>query len=380
MNKKTIYHDYIQNILGIMGNKNLQQLRNFSDDPVKLLESKKRTQEYLKLEYDKIGKIEPEVSLKDLAKLLNMSIVKKPFLGDHPDFKLLRLSGEFAFDYHYIVSMFIDVKGSTNFHKKYSLEQIALIIQTITLAATHTCALFGGHIQRLQYDGYFAYFGGRNIPKEEAVSMAIQAASFFNYFIKYELVDIFAIEGIDKIYTRIGIDFGDDHEVQWLIFGKDQCTELTTNSLHTSLAPKMQANASSNGIVIGKNVKNRLGIADIFTDYIRDEFGNINENKRYIFKDENRNFNYSQHTFSWEEYLLRTFPFVRRDENKKMYIDYDYKEKEAAFKREQQRIENLKRITDQIESPNAFIDKKGNINTSNKGIIIPDNRFYFDNE
>lgn len=136
--------------------------------------------------------LEPKTGLETLAKLLGIREIMKPILGDHPDFKHLRLTG--GFDYHYIVSMFIDVKGSTNFHKKYSLEQIAVIIQTIVTAATHTCALFGGHIQRLQYDGVFCYFGGKTVPKDEAVKSAMNAATFFSYFIKYELKEIFEID------------------------------------------------------------------------------------------------------------------------------------------------------------------------------------------
>jgi adenylate cyclase len=258
------------------------------------------------------------------------------------------------------------------------MEQISLIIQTITLAATHTCALFGGHIQRLQYDGVFTYFGGRNTKKEDAVSSAIKAASFFNYFMKYELVDIFAIEGIDKIFTRIGVDFGDDHEVQWVIFGKNQCTELTTNSLHTSLAPKMQANADPNGIVLGKNVKERLGSADIYADYIRDKSGNVDTSKKHIYEDSERGFYYTQHKFAWETFLLNTYPFVKRSDEGKMYIDYDFKE--TAFKKEQERIENLRRNTNNLEKNNAFINTNGEVNTVNQGIIIPPNRFYFGNK
>jgi adenylate cyclase len=376
MNQNMIYQDYIQNIKDIMRNTELQ--KGFSIGSSPLAESRERMKTPFKTEYDKISKLEPEVSLKGLADLLNIPYIKQPYLGDHPDFKHLRFENGFSSDYHYIVSMFIDVKNSTNFHKKYSLEQISLIIQTITLAATHTCALFGGHIQRLQYDGVFTYFGGRNITKENAVKSAINAASFFNYFMKYELVEIFAIEGIERIYTRIGIDFGDDHEVQWVIFGRNQCTELTTNSLHTSLAPKMQANADPNGIVLGKNVKDRLGLADMYTDFIRDKLGNVDTNQKHIYKDEEKGFYYTQHRFEWEKFLLNTFPFIKRNDKGKIYIDYDYKEN--AFKKEQERIENLKRVTDSFENTNAFINTKGEINTANHGIIIPQNRFYLENE
>ena len=371
MSQKTIYHDYIQNIKDIVGNVELQ--KSFSSNE-QLWESKQMTHE----QADKISGIDPGISLRDLAQLLNINVIKAPVLGDHPDFKHLRHQEGFPSDYHYIVSMFIDVKGSTNFHKKYSLNQIGLINQTIILAAIHTCALFGGHIQRLQGDGVFTYFGGRQTKKNVAVQSAINAAAFFTYFIKYELAGIFALDGIDKIDTRIGIDFGEDYDVQWAIFGSGSCTELTTNSLHTSLASKMQANASPNGIVVGKNIKDKMGQADIFTDYIRDNSDNIDESKRYIYKDANKNFNYSQHKFLWSDYLLKSFPFIKKDDNDNIFIDYDYDE--TAFRNELNRLDILKKTTDNFSSNKSYLDKTGNINTLGSGVIIPNNRFYFEND
>lgn len=73
---------------------------------------------------------------------------------------------------------------------------------------------------------------------------------------------VFLEDGIEKINTRIGIDFGDD-EVLWANFGLMDVSELTTVNLHTSLASKMQGWASKNGIVLGQHIKDRLQIRTV---------------------------------------------------------------------------------------------------------------------
>lgn len=319
--------------------------------------------------------LEPKTGMHTLAELLGIAQVKKPFKGDHPDFASLRLTK--GMEYHYIVSMFIDVQGSTNFHRKYDLEQIALIIQTIVSAAIHTVSLFDGHVQRLQYDGVFCYFGGKGVDKNAAVKAAVNAASFFSYFIKYELRDVFQIESIESIYTRVGIDFGDDAEVQWTIFGLDDCDELTTNSLHTSLAPKMQANASANGIMIGKNVRDRLGEASLYTDFIRDNKGNVDESYRYIYKDQEKGFYYSQHSFEWKTYLKNNFWFVSTDSSGNLTIDYSGSKKQ--HNQQQDQLQRLYEKTTSIGAGTASINQQAQIvPNSSAGTPIPANRFYYD--
>lgn len=322
----------------------------------------------LKSESSGVPALAPLTGLEELARLMNIKEIKRPVLGDHPDFKHLR--NERSVDYHYITSMFIDVKNSTKLHRKYDLSQIAMIIQTIITAATHTCALFGGHIQRLQYDGVFAYFGGRNIDKNESVKMAINAASFFSYFVKYELREVFQLEEIDNIYTRIGIDFGDDDDVQWLVFGTQSCSELTTNSLHTSLAPKMQSFAESNGIMIGNHVKERIGELELFCDNLRDSNGNIDQQNKYIYVDSSKNFRYEQFKFKWVSYL-RTYSFVKADEDGKLYIDY-----QSDIESGNNELDGLYEKAKTMNSGRALISPLYGIN-SNQGAKIPPHQFHY---
>jgi hypothetical protein len=78
--------------------------------------------------------------------------------------------------------------------------------------------------------------------------------------------------------------------------GIDNSSEITTCSLHTSLAAKMQVFAQSNEIIIGQNIKSRAGLKDEF-------FNIIDEESRYIYKIPEINFFYTQYKFDWFKFL-----------------------------------------------------------------------------
>jgi class 3 adenylate cyclase len=270
-------------------------------------------------------------------------------------------------EYHYIVSAFIDIQGSTNLHKKYELEEIYSITNTVQSAAIHTVIALGGHVQRLQGDGVFAYFGGKKISKERAVEMAVTACSMFTYFIQNDLKNVFLEDGIEDINTRIGIDFGDDAKVLWANFGLMDVSELTTLSLHTSLASKMQAWASKNGIVVGQYIKDRLTTAEGIFDLVRNSKGEVE--KRYIFEDQEKNFRYTQYSFNWYGFL-KTLPFVKADANGKLYID-------DQNQNNNDRLQRLRNTSALLSSGNAYVDQHGKISDNPSGVQHQPHRFHY---
>jgi adenylate cyclase len=248
-------------------------------------------------------------SLESLSKEVGLQINFDQQLGLHPDFAHLKHSEKT--ESHYIISVFIDIKGSTNLFMKYDPETVLIITNTIQRAAIHTCLIFGGYIHRLQGDGLFVYFGGKNKDIKTSVLRALQSTSVFTHFVKNDLKDLFLEQGIDKINTRIGIDLGYDADVIWAMAGIGEISEVTTCSLHTSLASKMQSSAESNGIVIGDNVKTNLDLSfQNLAITVSKRTGN--ENDRYIFRNPNDNFYYTQYDFDWFNFLKRQF-FIATD-------------------------------------------------------------------
>lgn len=235
--------------------------------------------------------------------------------GAHPDFSYLKNTN--ATENHYITSMFIDIKNSTGLFRKYYPITVANITTTIQKAAIHTCWYFDGYVQRFHGDGLFVYFGGKNMTQEQSVKNAINAASFFSYFIQNDLKNLFSEQGVEKIYTRIGIDTGKAEDVVWHLAGMKDCSEITTCSLHTSLASKMQSNAKSNGIMLGDNVKDNSSVShEHFTIRVDPITG---KEDRYIFQIPEESFNYTQWEFNWERYL-RKHPGIVADNNGNLYF------------------------------------------------------------
>ena len=300
-----------------------------------------------------------------LGSILKVDDLEAARLGLHPDFK--HLKGTDDIEYHYIVSVFIDIKGSTNLIGKYELEDVYRITNTIQTAAIHTCIALGGHVQRLQGDGVFAYFGGKSLNKNKAVEQALTACSMFSYFVQKDLKEVFLEEGIEDINTMFGIDFGDDGDVLWANFGLKDISELTTISLHTSLASKMQSFASRNGIVVGQYIKDRVAVDEAIFDLVRDAEGK--EKKRYIIEIPKKNFRYTQYSFDWFNYL-KTLPFIQTGPDGELFIV-------DAGKAEQERLQRLRNTASLISSGKAFLNQQGEISEDASGVKHEPHRFHY---
>ena len=175
------------------------------------------------------------------------------------------------------------------------------------------------------------------------------------------------MDGVDEIYTRIGIDFGDDKDVMWTVFGTENCNELTTLSLHTSLASKLQGQAKSNGIMVGQNVKNRVPeIAELFnTPALGD---------RHIYKDEKKQFFYGQFEFEWLRYL-KTLPYVKMDANGDLFIQDN---KNGIVDREVERRNRLSEATQGILQGTQGLGKDGHLSAKKDAVRFPENKYFYD--
>lgn len=231
-------------------------------------------------------------------------------LGLHPDFSHLKATH--TTEEHYIISCFVDIVGSTNLFKKFSKETVFLITNTLVKANIHTALIHGGYIQRIQGDGLFVYFGGKSISKEKAIKDALLSLSTYSYFVQNDLKDYLLSQGVENISIRSGIDIGDAEDVLWGSCGIENISEVTTCSLHTSLASKMQSYANKFGIVAGDNVKRLISKSEDFFSVVSKRTGN--ENDRYIFRNPEEGFNYTQYDFNWEKFLKQQ-PNVTFDQN-----------------------------------------------------------------
>lgn len=182
-------------------------------------------------------------------------------IGSHPDFAHLK---EGNHEYHYIVSVFVDIKGSTLLSAKMNLKDVRYIKNGMLVTAIDIFQAFDGHIHRLQGDALLAFFGRKSMSKADAIIDALNASSVLLYFVQEHLSPEFEKSGFPPLKIRIGLDFGDDEDVLWTKYGIKNCSEITTTSLHTDLAAKMQARAASNSTMMGDNIVRFLDLPDEF--------------------------------------------------------------------------------------------------------------------
>lgn len=221
-------------------------------------------------------------------------------IGAHPDFMDLDDS---SYLNHHCVSVFVDIKGSTRLIEKYSLLEVRLVKDSLLTLAIHVANQFGGHVQRLQGDGIFLQFVRRDRKQNDAIINALNATSILAQFVSVGLAEMMEKYDLRPIKIRIGIDFGKSEDVLWSYYGIPNCGELTTTSLHTDMAAKLQSKAYDNSILIGGNVKEVLDLKNDF--YSIFENRDSKEKVYYI----SRQFTYPFYVFNWKVYLL-SLPFV----------------------------------------------------------------------
>lgn len=362
-----LYDNYIENIKNVISRE--KALKNRSYEPfekgISCFDGSRASSS--SINERKLFSLSPLNSLEPLMQSVGKINVLEQKLGEHPDFKHLKKTN--GSEHHYITSAFVDIKNSTGLFKNYSPTVVMEITNTIQRAAIHTCVIFGGYIQRLQGDGVFVYFGGKGVQKKDSTINALNATSFFTYFVKNDLKRVFEEEGIEDIYTRIGIDFGDDDKVLWSVAGMGECSEVTTYSLHTSLASKMQGLANANGIVVGDYVKNVSQVDGAYFDWVKDSKGEIK--KRYIFEDKDNKFYYKALDFNWYSYL-KSMPFIYQDSNGELL----YRPLSKTI--EDDRISKLRQTSALISSGNAYTDTNGNITKISSGVKNQEHRFHYE--
>lgn len=231
---------------------------------------------------------------------VNHDAFEKITIGAHPDFKELEQNNYIN---HHCVSVFVDIKGSTRLIEKYSLLEVRLIKDSLLTLAIQIASQFGGHVHRLQGDGIFLQFVRKDKHPNNAIINALNATSILTQFVTVDLAKMLSKYDLRPIKIRTGIDYGSNDQVLWSHYGLPGCSELTTTSLHTDMAAKLQGKAYDNSILIGGNVKTALDLkSDFYSTY-----ENL-ETREKVYQI-SRQFTYPFYVFNWQEYLL-TLPFI----------------------------------------------------------------------
>ena len=186
-------------------------------------------------------------------------------IGCHPDFAALE--GTDKQEYHYITTMFVDIRNSTRLSLCYPLEDVQHIKNSILRVASETVRAMDGHVHRFMGDALMAYFGGRSQTKETTAMAAICCSAMLRTVMHEAVVPALNAREIDAkdLGFRVGIDFGDDQEVLWSSYGFSDVNEVTATSFYVDASAKLQSMAAKDCTMLGDNLLKLLDFPEILT-------------------------------------------------------------------------------------------------------------------
>ena len=176
-------------------------------------------------------------------------------IGTHPDFIELKET-ETGTQKHYICTLFVDIKGSTRLSLLYPLEAVYLFKNAVIKTCIETVRSFDGCVHRIMGDAVMAFFGGRDVAKEDAIADAINCIIVLRAILEESIKPWMERKGIEAkdFGFRVGCDFGDDEEVLWGGFGYKNVGEVSATGLPVDMASKLQSLAGKNQAMLGQGL------------------------------------------------------------------------------------------------------------------------------
>jgi class 3 adenylate cyclase len=207
----------------------------------------------------------------DLARFYRMQTLIRPMfgkvgycepdIGDHPDFA--HLKGTDGKEYCPIVTMFMDIEGSTRLGLLYAVEDVFRIKNAIIRAAIEVIGAFGGHVHRIMGDAVMAYFGGKNTNPEVAAVDGLNCAALLRALGERVVLPKLAEQGFRHSFgIRIGLDYGPKDKVLWASYGYPNSDEVTATSFYVDVAAKLQGAAGRHQVMIGESLRAFLDLHD----------------------------------------------------------------------------------------------------------------------
>ena len=188
-------------------------------------------------------------------------------IGTHPDF--IELEGaDTGTQKHYICTLFVDIKGSTRLSLLYPLETVYQFKNAVIKACVETVRSLDGYVHRIMGDAVMAFFGGKDIDKENAIADAINCIVVLRAILEESIKPWMERKGIDAkdFGFRIGCDFGNDEEVLWGGFGYQNVGEVSATGLPVDMASKLQGLAGKNQAMLGQGLLNYVNWPEKYSE------------------------------------------------------------------------------------------------------------------
>lgn len=225
-------------------------------------------------------------------------------IGGHPDFLHLNDTGET--EYGFNVSLFMDIKGSTKLGLIYSPEEVFFIKNTIIRCAIETIRAFDGHVHRIMGDAVLAFFRADGVSARNAAIDAINCGCYLVEFMRQLVAPKLRDNQVSEdVGIRVGIDYGQEKDVLWGMYGFQGSSEVTATSFFVDVAAKLQQSAPRNRVMIGESIRSLLDLHDEVTELKR--INNGQDTERFVMPNytgvDGKPVNYKKHVLRQSSYF-----------------------------------------------------------------------------
>lgn len=204
-------------------------------------------------------------------------------IGTPPDFQHIEYLRDND-EKHYIVTLFVDIKGSTRLNLLKEIEEVYHFKNAVIQACIEIIRSLDGHVHRIMGDAVMAFFGSKNTAKEDAVADAINCSIILRAFLENSIKPYMEQHGWEAkdIGFRAGVEFGDTEEVLWAAYGYTGVSEVTATGLPVDMASKLQSQAGKNDTMLGQKLLGFVNWPDEYSCFKYVQKDGIDTVQKYI--------------------------------------------------------------------------------------------------
>lgn len=225
-----------------------------------------------------------EYQLQQLIRpFFNKQGINSSQIGTPADFKHIEAQRN-TIENHYIVTIFVDIKGSTRLSLLYPLEQVYQFKNAVIQTCIEIVRSLDGHVHRIMGDAVMAFFGGKYIEEENAIADAVNCSIVLRAFLENNIKPFMEDQGWDgnDIGFRIGIEYGEESQVLWSAYGYAGVSEVTATGLPVDMASKLQGQASKNQTMLGEKLLEFVNWPDEYSKIKTVQINGQNEEQKYV--------------------------------------------------------------------------------------------------
>lgn len=206
-------------------------------------------------------------------------------IGTHPDFNEISNEDDKIL-YGYTSTLFIDIIGSTKL--SFEINDPLIVFRIKNYILRYSIAIiqaFGGVVHRIMGDAVLAFFRSNENEGDKEVDSAIDAINSASYIIKFMkskvINDLAGYVNTEELGLRIGIEHGDKNSVLWSSYGINNTREITATSFYVDVAAKLQQATEKNTILIGQNIKRKIGLDNSQSSFYNKVFLKFDKKEKY---------------------------------------------------------------------------------------------------